>query len=349
MMPGTATAMSRLVIRVDAGPTLGLGHAVRCAALSEVLGAALVATVVGAGAVLPGLFPGRETVAVDADDDDGFAQILAGLEPAAVVIDHPWRNGSLSRLVRRAAPGARVAVIDDEGGDLDADLVVNGTVLDEYHRYTGLPSRAELLVGPRHALLRPAFGRTPWRAGGNAGTAADSGVIMVVGSGECAARWAFFLASDAVDRAGWGRPRLVVGAAFPEPEALAAACTVAGIDLMAGLGGEDLAVALASAPVALITGGMIVYEALAVGVPAVVYPQLPNLCPEARWLAARGCLVDLGAGGGFDAGAIRAAVMALVADRGASAAMSRCQRRLIDGRGVERMAASLLARLARQD
>jgi len=168
---------------------------------------------------------------------------------------------------------------------------------------------------------------------------------MVVGSGEGAARWAFFLVSSAIDRTGWGRPRLVVGAAFPERSVLAAACAAAGVELLVGLGAADLAALLASASVALITGGMIVLEALAVGVPAVVYPQVANLGPEARWLAARGGIIDLGAEGGFEAAVIRVAVNTVLGDREVAAKMSHCQRRLIDGLGAERTAASVLALL----
>jgi spore coat polysaccharide biosynthesis predicted glycosyltransferase SpsG len=264
-----------------------------------------------------------------------------------VVIDHPRRNGPWSRLVRRAVPGAVVAVIDDEGGDLDADLVVNGTVLEAYHRYSGLPARAQVLAGPRHTLLRPVFGRSRWpAAGAGPGVGREAGVLMVVGSGAGAADWARFLASEVLDRTGWGRSRLVVGAAFPDRAALVSAGDAAGIQVLVGQSGAELAALLASAPVALITGGMIVYEALAVGVPAVVYPQIPNLLPEARWLAGRGCIHDLGAGGGFDAAAVRGAVNTLLGDRAAAAGMSRRQRRLIDGGGAGRMAAALLALVA---
>ena len=338
--------MISVVIRVDADHSIGLGHAVRCAALAEALteasGGGVAVTVVGAGTVLPGLFPGGQVLAIAADDDDAFARILAEREPAAVVIDHPHRVGSWVRRVRQTRPDAAVVVIDDEGGERDADLVINGTVPDAYHHYSGLPERARMLLGPCYTLLRPAFGRVSWSP--PPADSADAGVVMVVGSGARATRWVTFLLSKAVDRSGWGaRPRLVVGAAFPEPAALAKACDAAGLSLAVGLGAVDLASALVSASVALITGGMIVCEALAVGVPMVVYPQEANLVPEARWLAARGCLIDLGAEGGFQALAVQAAVAALRGDRDRAEAMSRCQRRLMDGRGAERVAVALLA------
>ena len=85
--------MISVVIRVDADHSIGLGHAVRCAALVEALaeasGGRAAVTVVGAGAVLPGLFPGGRVLPVAADDDDAFARILAEWRPAAVVIIIP--------------------------------------------------------------------------------------------------------------------------------------------------------------------------------------------------------------------------------------------------------------------
>ena len=256
------------------------------------------------------------------------------------MIDHPRHNGRWSQLVRRAAAGTLVAVIDDWGGEIDADVIINGTVLDDYHHYTGMPDGALVLTGPRYTLLRSAFAATPWPSAAGGG-----GVVMVVGSGARAGAWAFFLTSNALDRSGWGPVRMVVGGAFPERAALTGACAAAGIALSVGLTAPELASVLASSSLALITGGMIVYEALAVGVPAVVFPQLDDLIPEARWLAERGCVLDLGFEGGFDGPTVAAAVARLLGDDGAALALSHRGRTLLDGRGTERAAAALAARL----
>ncbi|MGE5506656.1 MAG: hypothetical protein ACM31L_19700, partial [Actinomycetota bacterium] len=226
-----------------------------------------------------------------------------------------------------------VAAVDDEGGAVVADLVVNGTVLDQYHQYPVVPAGARVLAGPSYTLLRPAFAATPWRR------LAEPSVTIVVGSGDRARDWAFALTE--VDRRGWGPVAMVVGNAFPDFDALHAACAHAGIRLLRGLDAASLAAELASARLALITGGMVVYEALAVGVPAVVFPQVPNLIPEALWFADKGCIRDLGFDGGLDRLHVARSVAGLIGDDDALLAMSGQARALVDGRGLERAARAL--------
>jgi len=56
-----------------------------------------------------------------------------------------------------------VIALDDEGGELMADLVINGTVPDNYHFYPALRPGGKALTGPFYTLLHAAFGATPWR------------------------------------------------------------------------------------------------------------------------------------------------------------------------------------------
>lgn len=103
---------------------------------------------------------------------------------------------------------------------------------------------------------------------------------------------------------------------------------------------------IASGRVALITGGMIMSEALAVGAPAVVFPQVDNLIPEARWFAERGAICDLGYDGGMDTCRVGREVGRLLSDRGAAGALSARGSRFIDGHGAARAASEILARLS---
>jgi spore coat polysaccharide biosynthesis predicted glycosyltransferase SpsG len=133
---------------------------------------------------------------------------------------------------------------------------------------------------------------------------------------------------------------MVVGAAFPDRTALALACAQHGVALESDIAAERLAQLLSQSALALITGGMIVYEAVAAGVPAVVYPQMENLVAEANWFAARGAVVNLGAGG-MDARPLAGAVAALLTDRGERQAMSRRMNEIGDGQGMLRAARAI--------
>lgn len=336
MISRPTTLAPRLLLRIDADHSVGYGHAVRCSALVEAMGGAT--EVVVAGDDLSGLepfFPGARFRSVRGE---GLEAILACECPRAVIVDLPRHDADLWRLMRAHAP--LVMAIDDDGGAVEADIVVNGAGPESSHFYPALPPGAIALTGPDHALLRPAFAQARWRDPGVAS------VAVVVGSGERARDWAFALVSVALDRSAWGEVRMVVGRSFPLMERLQADCARAGVTLLRGLDAQSMARHLATASVALITGGMIVPETLAVGTPAIVYPQVDNAVAEARWFAARGAVCDLGADGGMNMTRIATEVGRLLRDRDAAQRLSGRARELVDGRGAARVARALLSRIA---
>lgn len=320
-----------LVVRLDANHRIGFGHAVRVAALLVLLLPRHRLTVVGTGEMLRHWFPEATCLELPEDEGSLFLQMLPSLAPDLVLVDQPHLDANFWRKLH-SLNLAPVVAIDDEGGAVQADLVINGTVIDTYHHYPVLAVESTKLLGSRYALLRPDFMATPWR------DPVDGPVLAVIGSGERARRWAFSLAEALTVPAPL---MMVVGAGFPDPEALSAICAARGIGLLHGLSGTALAAALANARVALITGGMIVYEALAVGVPSVVFPQESNLLPEIAWFAARGSLVDMGYLDGEDPAQVATAVVALLDDPTRRRVMSMVQRSLVDGAGIVRVAAAI--------
>ena len=136
-------------------------------------------------------------------------------------------------------------------------------------------------------MVRPAFRGVRWHQ------PEMRNVVIVAGSGRVAHDWAFLVVGNTVDRTNWGAVSLVVGATFEVRDLLARQCAASGVRLHIGLSATDLAAQFAHAGVALITGGMVVYEAVTVGVPALVFPQLANLVDEAAWFAERGCIHNL--------------------------------------------------------
>ena len=114
-----------------------------------------------------------------------------------VIVDLPRPDAALWRVARAHAP--LVVAIDDEGGAIEADMVVNGAGPQTSHHYPSLPPGAVALTGPDYALLRPPFAETRWR------DPDAPSVIIVVGSGARACDWAFALVSDALNRSAWVR------------------------------------------------------------------------------------------------------------------------------------------------
>ncbi len=115
-----------------------------------------------------------------------------------------------------------------------------------------------------------------------------------------------------------------------------------------GLNAKEMARTLASSTVALTTGGMIVYECVAMGVPTVVYPQEQNLVGECAWFESRGCVVSLGHEGGCIAANVEEAVAGLLDHDDKLDCLSAAGRATLDGRGMHRAAEAIdrLAQLA---
>lgn len=329
---GLATGIAHILVRLDANHRIGLAHAIRVSAILDLLKVPHRITVAGAGELIADFFPGQRLLPASVEEPNAFFKLIGEIRPDLILVDHPRPGQNFWSELSVSAGDIPVVAIDDEGGEVDADLVINGTVLDQYHHYPRLHPQASSMLGMEYALIRPVFAATPWR------NPRDPSVVIVVGSADRARDWAFQLMSGKVDLTNWGKVKMIVGRAFPDMSRLQQDCEAVGVSLESGLSGERMAEALSQASVALITGGMIVYEALAVGVPAIVFPQIENLIPEARWFAQRGCIVDLGYEGGMNTGLVSEAVSRLLSSSSERLAMSSTQRATIDGCGMPRAA-----------
>jgi spore coat polysaccharide biosynthesis predicted glycosyltransferase SpsG len=292
---------------VDAGPAVGLGHLSRGLAIAEALADRDVAC----------LFALPRVLALQAD---------------AVVVDVPQ---PLARAeVRALGGGRRVLVVDNAGeGRADADLV-----LAPFGRGRG----RRWLVGPEFVPLRRALRL----AGELRGPRPASHEVLV--------------SMGATDPGGLTVPALegleLAKARFPDVRARVVANPAADVwrrlpPLLRRLGSpppssvapDAMVTHLAEAAVAVVAMGVTVYEALACGVPAVVLSRTRADVAHARSLAERGAVVSLGVD--WTAERIGSAVAALLAAPARLAAMSEAGRRLVDGRGAERVATRLLATL----
>ncbi len=327
---------NRLLIRVDATPDSGLGHAVRVSSILEAMGERPDVVIAGAGDPLAAYFPGAEIVPPAQD----LGALAARHKSDGILVDLPAYHGVDLPSTSQGSPP--LILIDDWGGTMRADLIVCGSLRSTPADYPAMTDPARILTGPSHCLVRSAFSRTPWRG------SAAKGVAVVAGSGPRAQEWLRLLTGPHIDRGGWGAMTVVVGAAFPGLDVLAAQCERIGAALRVGLDADALAATMADARLALVTGGMTVYECMAVGVPTVVFPQLTNLVEEAAWFSERGCIENLGFDGGLEPAAVAAAAARLLTDHALAKHMSERARGLIDGRGALRVAGSIIHLLRAQ-
>lgn len=306
-----------VVFRVAAGPRLGFGHLARCRAIAAALGIRPRMSIRGTAAT-------RRAASRLAVEVIGGARALTALRPDVVVVDDP-HAGSARRwtaLARRY--GCKVAAIADSGqGRLPADLVIDGRICA-----AATSRRTPTLHGPRFAVVDARI------AGLRTGvTTAPHRVVVALGGGRHV-------------RQHVARVVAALAAALPQADIRVAPGFTDGAlpALPAGrwIAPDALAPTLATAALAVVAGGVTLYEALALGVPtlgvAVVAPQRRTV----RQLAAMGAVVDAGP---VQQPGLPARLATLAAGVAASPTLSRRLarrgRRLIDGVGTQRIAEAI--------
>lgn len=314
------------MFRIAAGPRVGYGHLMRARALAECLDMDLAVSLRGGCAA-------REAAATVGR----LVTETAALHGADVlVVDDPSPGHGGAWIARARRHGIPSVSVHDDGPAQDADLVVSGS-LGVRRPLTTRP----MLHGCRFYLLdrRIAEARRLRNAAG--GHARPPEVLVALGGGQHVRR-----------------------VAQPLVDAILAQCPGARISVAAGFSSlrrtplqnatwlvapGGLTRALTSADVAVVAGGVTLYEACALGVPSVGLSVVPEQRRAIRAFARAGAIIDAGAGSASRGAVRRAAdgVALLVRSRRLRSRTAARARALVDGRGAERVAKCITAWIAR--
>lgn len=312
-----------VVFRAAAGPRLGFGHLIRCRSLARALGVELLVS-------LRGTRRARQQAATLGARvvDLRTTEAIQALEPSLVVIDDPSRAAALRWLYRARRAGVPVASVHDLGlASLPSDLVIDGSV-----RPGAAASRSVRLSGPAFAILDPAIAITRRRR-----PRPEVGrILLALGGGRHVVARAARLSAAIAERLPQSHLRVArgfsaTGTVTPLPHGR-------WVDAPNGLVRE-----LTGAQVAIVAGGMTLYEACALGVPVVAVSVTPAQRVTVRAFAQAGAVLD---GGLLQAGRaplVADAVARLIEDPVAAAAQARVARQIVDGRGAARVAGHLHA------
>lgn len=309
----------RVLFRVAAGPRRGFGHLVRCLSLARAMGVRpLLCLRGGSAAVDTALSLGADVLT------DGSPRSVRVLEPDVLVVDDPVASLANRWIAAARRSGALVVTVHDLGlGRADGDLVIDGSVT----RNARPGPRRVALTGARYAILDPGVTRMrrPVRTGRR--------VLVALGGGR--RRLVAKAIAEAIAAADPRAEIRIAGGFTPEP----APATSRSITWIAPLRG--LARELSLATVAVVGGGVSLYEACAAGVPSVGVPVVSSQTPTVRAFASRGAVVGMPPGAAPRRTA--AAVVALLDDPRRRAVLQRRAADLVDGHGAERSAAAILA------
>lgn len=319
----------RVLFRAAAGPRRGYGHLVRCRSLARALGVRPLVALRGGPRVV------ETAISLGCDVIGGSASgILRSLEPDVLVVDDPVAANARRWMRAARRVGCLVVSIHDLGlGCRDADLVIDGSITRNARARRGLT-----LAGPRYAVLDPApFDERSGGARPSAQIERDPYAVLVALGGGPRAELANDIAEAIVQANPQARVRIAGG--FNGISRREAA-QIAWIGPSPSLHTE-----MARASVAVVGGGVSLYEACAHGVAAVGVPVVAAQRPTVSAFVKRGVARGI-TRGPVSPESVAAECAELLTDEAIRRHIARLGQRLIDGRGAFRAAAAV-SRLAR--
>lgn len=344
--------MSIVSFRVDASSRIGYGHAVRCAALAEVLAArgADIRFICRESAghycdVLEKLgFRVHRLPEQDASLEDDIAQTRSALADTDVsdwlVVDHYGLDAHWEQAMRLSAK--RILVIDDLADRThDCDLLLDQNLATETaERYVGLLTPAtRLLLGPRYALLRPEFrqrrNQRPPRDG------SVRRVLVCFGGADPQQHTIATLNALRLQAGRLDRIDIVIGLANPHRVAIAAACATLP-NAMLHCPATDISELLAASDLAIGAGGSMNWERACLGVPTLAFGIADNQRPGMAALIEAGHVAGIPDMPSPDEARIAAWLTCLLDNPALLRGLSARSATLVDGRGAERVADTLL-------
>jgi spore coat polysaccharide biosynthesis predicted glycosyltransferase SpsG len=320
----TSAADLRVLFRIAAGPRRGFGHLVRGITLARALGVRPLLCVRGPELVVETALSLGADVVSRAD-----LRTLRSLRPDVVVVDDPVAAAARPWIDAARRAGAVVVTIHDLGiGCTDGDLVIDGSVTIRASR----GGAGSVLAGARYAILDP--GLRAHRA--RLERKDDRRVLVALGGGP--RRGTARAIAEAIAAADpYAEIRVAGGFDVEGPST---SRSITWLPPTRGLAGE-----LTRTTVAVVGGGVSLYEACAAGVPAVGVPVVRGQKPTVRAFGNRGAVIPMP----FRAPERRAAaaVVALLDDPRRRAVLRRRAMKLVDGDGARRATAAVLRFVSR--
>jgi UDP-2,4-diacetamido-2,4,6-trideoxy-beta-L-altropyranose hydrolase len=329
----------KAVFRVDASSTIGGGHLARSLTLAAALrrqGFALeILTVAPAPQLLAAARELHATVRqVDPDDRLDVRVLCGALQHADLVVFDHYALGASHHDASRG-PKRVVCVIDDNGGVVGGDVILNGNFFGREVAYA-TRDEALRLLGPSFALIRPEFldarkQRVVRRvSGGRRRLLVTMGAADPTGQTE--------VAIAALRRLDDADVRVIVGGMNPRKDALrelVAGCASEGWEMLVGV--PDISAHMLWCDVAVTAAGSTCLELACVGVASVAIPVVDNQRRVAAAVASADLMLTVPA---IDESLVEV-VDGLLNDPARAAAMETAQRACVDGLGAARAARAL--------
>lgn len=338
--------LGAILIRADAGPEIGVGHVMRCLALAQVWqdhgGRAIFVMAKTTPRIEERLR--AENCAVEAmleeigshEDAARTNEIAQENEARWIVLDGYAFGAAYQRTIKDAA--FKLLCVDDVGGSESyfPDLILNQNIHAAEDLYRNRQNYSRCLLGPRFALLRREFIKTPARRQ----KTTERFRILVTMGGSDPGNFATTVLESIHQVSTPLEVIIVTGPANSQAQNFDVAS--AGSHQIQIISNPDSMVPLMSwADVAISAAGSTVWEMCRLGLPAILVSIAENQVPGSTELGRRGIAAYLGPAKGVGSRDMAGAVMDLLHSPQRRAAMSRMGQELVDGRGSERVVDAL--------
>lgn len=274
------------------------------------------------------------------DDLAETIQEIRRLRPAAVVVDAP--EASEEYLKELVDTGALVVSLDSLAQvRFPSQLVINpllGPGREAYEFYPG----AQLLLGSRYALVRPEVRRVrPIRAQEPAQPSPSTYRVLLALGDDDPNHQVEKLARQLLNISKLEKIDLAVRPQHPDLERLRSLAASMPERIEVAVEPAETASRLARCQFAITSGSNWSIELACIGVPQLIIVQSEMHWPTAQRLEDEGVATCLGWHEKVSTNTIRQTIQNLTSDSLERQAMSRCGRKLIDGRGPDRLVTAL--------
>ena len=337
---------SPVLFRVDASPRLGWEHLSRCLVLAAALQRrrrpAFFLSQLDPGSLgLTVKRGGNEWIDADApagaaEDLEEMIREVRRIRPAAVVVDSP--NVKEDYLAELRRMGVLVVSIDSAAGvRFPSRLIINPLLAPDRESYE-FTRGTQVLLGARYAIVRPEIRRQrPIRS---QEPVQPFRVLVALGDDD-PHNQAGELAKLLLNCPRVGRVDVAVRPWHPELAALQALAATCPERLEVVSEPAEIPSRISRCHFAVTAGNAWSLELACVGVPQLMVVQSEVHWPTAQRLEEEGAATCLGWHANVSAATLRQAVNDLLTDGLERQSMSRCGRKLIDGRGPDRLVTAL--------
>jgi UDP-2,4-diacetamido-2,4,6-trideoxy-beta-L-altropyranose hydrolase len=344
---------TQLIIRADGGPTIGIGHLVRSAALGQAW-LAQGGNVTFVTACAPEMLPQAVTTArfqitqvnaVHPNSDDADEILRRSRQGTWICCDGYHFDATFTDRLRRA--GRRVLQIDDiaHGAAYSTDILLNQNTGAEELDYRCAPETLRLF-GTRYALLRPEFRKSHEAQRTISGRARR--VIIAIGGGD-----QYQLRERALRALANLGAELEIHVIVPPTSTNLHELQLLGRSLKLPLvldpDPPDMPKLLMWADLAIAGGGSTCWELCCLGVPSIVITYADNQTGITAGLQRFGAAIHLGWAFEVSDALLERTFESLIDDSAMRARLSTRARSLVDGRGAERVVNAMAACTTKSD